>query len=266
MACTRRSAACATCAMRADYATVQGERILPFIIALDEAGSNLAPAPGELQRFCYTITGVGEDTSAYVDLSHMMLGVCPDIPLSALSDVTVVIDGVEQEIEMGENVDILPPDQPDPPTGCPGLKLDFEVDKEDGVMRLCFSLATTYAVGPVPICLYGGGIVAEGLSICGPVCENAGGCMTMSYQNTTMSVPVVITPTVRMGETTTTCCGEATVTPGTTPGVCGFTLTRRLCVAVPIYFGAEAAIGSASLECGGISSTFCADCGEEPGE
>lgn len=49
------------CELTVDYSNVTtGNRILPFVFALDLAASNLTPGPGQNQRFCYNVTGVGD--------------------------------------------------------------------------------------------------------------------------------------------------------------------------------------------------------------
>ena len=166
------------CSTEVDYSSVVvEERIAPFIIELD-GSSVLNPGPGENQKFCYSITGVGEDTSEFVDLSHWVLVLCPNITEEQITNVQVFIDGVEQDVEFGSggNVELFVPPQTDPPTGCPGLKFDFGLSKvagsEDSVGLFCFELTTPYPVCSegVDTCLSAGGITFSGLSICGPCC------------------------------------------------------------------------------------------------
>ncbi len=157
-----------SCNYETDYSTVIGERILPFVFSLNTETSVLTPKPGEYQRFCYDIAGVGTDTPLYADLSHFLLGICSAITQEDILDVTVVIDGKSQNVIWGENVELKTIQHPDPPTGCTGLKFDFPLDKVDGEMQVCFSLVRPYAVGPVNLCLFGGGQTASGLTICGP--------------------------------------------------------------------------------------------------
>ena len=118
MSCNCARTACNT---SIDYAQVPGDRILPFEFTLDVENSNLFPDAGENQRFCYTVEGKGEDNSGFADLSHFVMGVCADITEDMLSGVSVVIDGVSQDVEIGENVAIMTADNPDPTTGCAGL-------------------------------------------------------------------------------------------------------------------------------------------------
>lgn len=159
-----------SCNLAIDYNQVGGESILPFVIELDLQASNLQPGPNERQRFCYNITGVGQDSRDYADLSHFVLGICSDITEEEIVNVSVVIDGVEQEVIFGENVELRTPNNPDPLTGCAGLKFDFGLDKVDGEMTVCFELTRPYPIGPNEVCLFGGGRSARRLGICGPVC------------------------------------------------------------------------------------------------
>ncbi len=107
-------------------------------------------------------------------------------------DVTVVIDGKSQNVIWGENVELKTIQHPDPPTGCTGLKFDFPLDKVDGEMQVCFSLVRPYAVGPVNLCLFGGGQTASGLTICGPSCGSTESCESTFYQKETVCVPVTV--------------------------------------------------------------------------
>lgn len=166
-----------SCQIEIDYSTVpvQG-RVIPFTVELDLALSNLDPGPGENQRFCYRLTGVGEDDPDFIDLSHWVLSLCPEITADQIVNVTVTIDGQPQDVEFGPdgNVTLFRPPAVDPPTGCSGLKFDFGLSKvegaEDSVGVFCFELTTPFPLGDVEVCLSGGGETARGLFICGPVC------------------------------------------------------------------------------------------------
>ena len=69
--------------------------------SLNTETSVLTPKPGEYQRFCYDIAGVGTDTPLYADLSHFLLGICSAITQEDILDVTVVIDGKIAERNLG---------------------------------------------------------------------------------------------------------------------------------------------------------------------
>jgi hypothetical protein len=166
-----------TCETEIDYSTVTvQDRVLPFLVELDLGLSNLIPGPEENQRFCYRLTGVGEDEPQFIDLSHWVLSLCEEITADEIVNITVTINGEEQEVIFSEdgNVTLFRPPATDPQTGCPGLKFDFGLNKvegeEDSVGVFCFELTTPYPIGDVEVCLFGGGTTARGLSICGPVC------------------------------------------------------------------------------------------------
>lgn len=256
------------CNLGIDYSTVQGERILPFQISLNLTESILNPAVGENQRFCYDIEGVGEDVPLYADLSHLVFGICDEIPAEEIVNITVAINGVDQEVVFGEggNVELRTADRPDPPTGCPGLKFDFPLDKVFGTMRICFELTTVRQVAGIDVCLFGGNTTAKGLKICGPACEKQNGsCPVVGYQRANVCVPVTVTPFAHVGTPITSCCGEAVVTAGgncpQNGGICRFTISQQICVAVPVEFGARAVAGTPSVQCGEASNTnICTDC------
>lgn len=256
----------APCVSVIDYTAVHGNRILPFEFALDSA-SVLYPVPGQNQRFIYTVTAKGTDQSQYADLSHFVLAICPDITEEMLANVTVTIDGVLQPVVIGGNVAILPPDQPDTPTGCAGLKFDFGLNKVTGVMKVAFELTEPHPIGPVTVCVFGGGTALNDLAICGPVCgQVVTTCPAVAYQSARICVPVTITPFASTGETTTYCCGDPIIATGeiTCPGIplgtCVFTITQDICVKVPVTFGANAAVGDYSVQCLSATPAMCEGC------
>ncbi len=167
--------------------------------------------------------------------------------------MTVVIDGREQTVELGENVEIVT----DPTTGCRGLKFDFGLDKEDGEMRVAFALTDVYPIGPAAVCIKGGQQVLTGKTICGPVCpRECGSCRDAEgHQSVEVCVPVTVTVTAEAGEPEVFCCGEAASFPGECPGdatpSCTFHVTQRLCVAVPLTFDVDAEAGDTKVRCVG---------------
>jgi len=242
------------------------DRILPFVIALDLQNSNLSPAPGENQRFCYTVTGVGTDTSIYADLSHLVLGICDQITADQITNITV--NG--QVVQLGDKVELRTPENPDPPTGCAGLKFDYPVNKVGGTLAFCFELTTPYPVCPNEVCLFGGNVTADTLSICGPCCGSSEVCESVGYQPATVCVPVTVTPFANPGTTTTTCCGPTVIIPGaiecdggTKNGSCHFTMSQDICVAVPVEFGARTFVGEPSVTCEDATDVdVCTNCGD----
>ncbi|MDY5649189.1 MAG: hypothetical protein SPF84_10565 [Lachnospiraceae bacterium] len=251
------------CSNVVDYSSVSGSRILPFRFMLDEETSILSPAAGEYQRFCYDVEGVGQDTSQYADLSHFLLGICPQITREDIREVTVVIDGMPQQVVWGENVEIKTEEKPDPPTGCAGLKINFPLDKVDGEMQVCITMQRPYAVGKANVCVFGGNVTATGLSICGPVCGEEEACSSVFYQTETVCVPVRVTPVATPGDAKARCCGSPEVRTetgcsGGSPS-CMFTIKQKLCIEIPISFGAVIETGQATVQCGGVSEEGC-DC------
>lgn len=250
-----------TCSETVDYSKVPGERILPFLFVLNEADSVLHPEEGDYQKFCYDVTGVGQNTSEYADLSHFLLGICKEITEEDIIAVTVVIDGVPQEVDWGKNVEIKTEDKPDPPTGCTGIKFDFPLNKVNGVMQVCITLTQPYAIGPVNVCAFGGNTTATGLSICGPVCGNIPSCGSTFYQKETVCVPVTITPFATSKAATARCCGNPVVSKQAScprgEKTCSFTVTQPLCIEISIEFGADIDTGTASVVCGDISEEGC---------
>lgn len=252
-----------TCSKTADYSQVMGNPILPFLFTLNEADSVLNPAEGQNQKFCYDVEGVGQNTSKYADLSHFLLGICKDIAREDIVSVTVVIDGVSKEVIWGENVEIKTEEHPDPTTGCVGIKFDFPLNKVTGEMQVCITLAKTYAVGPVTVCVKGGTTFANNLTICGPVCGGVPSCESTFFQKETVCVPVTVTPFANSKNATARCCGNPVVTKQDAcpkgEKACTFTVTQPLCIEISIEFGADIDTGTASVVCGEVSETGC-DC------
>lgn len=249
------------CSKTVDYSTVTGDRILPFQFTLNQEKSILIPGEGEHQVWCYNVEGKGEDSPLFADLSHFVLGICKDITEEDILDIAVTVDGVPQEVIWGENVEIRTDEKPDPPTGCVGLKFDFGLDKVDGTMEFCITLAEPFAIGPVNVCVFGGNVTATGLTICGPVCGTEPSCENTFFQRNRVCVPVTVTPFATPGEATVTCCGQPSVdTRNTCPGTetsCTFTVTQELCIRIPISFGADVKTGTAKVQCGTVSETPC---------
>lgn len=255
-----------TCNNRIDYSNFPGERILPFIFYLNTEDSVLYPSEGEYQKFCYDIIGVGEDTSEYADLSHFLLGICNTITQNDIVEITVSINDDPQNVVWGENVEIKTEEKPDNPTGCIGLKFDFPLNKQRGLMKVCISLRTPYNIGPVNVCVFGGGTTATGLTICGPACGGNEPCDSVFYQKETVCVPVKVTPFAKPGTAKAICCGKPVVQGGVqcmgNQTSCTFTIKQSLCVEIPVSFGAVIETGTAVVQCGGVSEIEC-DCSDE---
>ena len=82
------------------------------------------------------------------------------------------------------------------------------------------------------------------------------GCPAMSCQDVTVCVPVTIKPYGQVGNAKVQCLGQPVVRsgcencPGTVDGVCQFTISQKLKVQVPVFFGARAEAGKAIVDCG----------------
>lgn len=261
----------AACNTEVDYSQVPGDRVLPFVMTLNMTDSILNPSAGQNQRFCYDLVGVGTDTSTYADLSHFVLNICDQIPAEQITNITVTIDGVPQEVTFGDdgNVQLRTAARPDPPTGCVGLKFDFPLKKDGGEMQVCFELTVPRAVGPNGVCMFGGGVTVNSLAICGPSCAANVQCPVVGYQSASVCVPITVTPFAKVGVPVTTCCGDPVILPGDvcprTTGVCRFTIRQQVCVAVPVEFGANAVAGTPSVQCTGTSKDdICTGCTTPP--
>ena len=161
------------CNYQIDYSTITiGERIVPFEFELDLALSVLNPPTGQNQRFCYRVTGVGENISTYQSLSHWVLSLNPRITLSQIANVEVIIGGVPQTVIIGANVDLFLPPDTDTATGCSGLKFDFWLSKvlnDPGSAGLfCFELTTPYPLGALTVGVTSIQVHSSALDICGP--------------------------------------------------------------------------------------------------
>jgi len=93
-------------------------------------------------------------------------------------------------------------------------------------------------------------------------------CPTVGYQTADVCVPVTVTPYATTGSPVTSCCGDPIIVAGrktcdgTKNGSCIFTITQRVCVAVPVEFGATAVPGDTYVDCIGSSADECVDCNE----
>lgn len=267
MACSACAASQnAACNIVIDYSTVEGKRLLPYMISLDTDRSILEPEEGENQRFCYRICSVGQNVHRCAELEYLMLGICDQIRACDLACIAVMRNGREECVAFGQNVELKTNDNPDRFTGCAGLKFHFPLDKVDGELLICIELTSTYEIGQMPTCLAGCGVTVGGLSLCGPVCRPRTVCERIGYQRMSVRVPITVTPNVRIGRVMTRCLGAPTVTPGFTCApcrakCCTFTMTQQLCVETPVIFGARAHAGEHCVECIAVSAeNICEEC------
>ena len=242
-----------SCNLLADYSQVESDPILPFLVTLNLTSSRLAPAAGENQRFCYDVTGVGEAGCGSADLNRLVLGVCEEITADEIAGISVTIDGEEQEVDFGPggNVILRRAGGPDRGRGSAGLAFYFPLEREDSQMQVCFELTEPRPVGPTPVSLRGGGVTLSSLDICGPVCEQSEQPL-VAYYRADVCAPVSVTPYAVAGAPVVTPCGAPEISLGDDccgRGECGFTIRQRLCVAVPVEFGAMAEARPVATEC-----------------
>ena len=196
-------------------------------------------------------------------MSHWVLGICPTLTEVDLGEVTVTINGEEQDVIIGENVEIFNPPDTDPGGACSGIKFDFGLEEAGDVMTVCFELLTPHQIGPNLVCVTGGGETLSTETICGPVCGIIEECETTVFQNIGVCVPVTITPTAIVGPIDVLCCGPATVSTSPCrlggPTSCTFYVRQNLCAEVPIRFSAMGEADSAVVTCGAPNQEGC-DC------
>lgn len=95
-------------------------------------------------------------------------------------------------------------------------------------------------------------------------------CPATGFQKVEICVPVTVKPFAKTGTTVTKCYGEPIVTPGivtcegTKNGECFFTISQKICVQVPVEFGAESSTGDTFINCLDASSeNICLDCNKD---
>lgn len=102
----------------------------------------------------------------------------------------------------------------------------------------------------------------EDMLLTEPPKEDAYNCDHVFYQTDLISVPVKVVPFAKAGPSTVACCGTPVITAGSTcigeaDKVCEFTITQKICVRLPLCFGAKVAVDKARVQCGGTSETEC---------
>ena len=80
-------------------------------------------------------------------------------------------------------------------------------------------------------------------------------CTAVGAQAVDLCVPVTVRPSAVAGQTLVKCCGSPVITPGidicpdTPITMCGFTINQKICIEVPVQFGADAETGDAHIAC-----------------
>ena len=99
-------------------------------------------------------------------------------------------------------------------------------------------------------------------------------CATVAYREIELCVPITVKPFANVKEVVVRCCGEPTIgnaddrCKGVVGGVCDFNIHQRICVEVPVEFGAESHAEEVHVECGTASTEPCRSCKpvyQEPG-
>jgi len=104
----------------------------------------------------------------------------------------------------------------------------------------------------------------QGEDCCDQLREIPVPCNNVFYQTDLVSVPVKVIPFAKAGPCTTACCGSPIITIGDTcqgevGQVCEFTITQKLCVKLPLHFGAAVKVDRPRVQCGSASEKEC-DC------
>ena len=95
--------------------------------------------------------------------------------------------------------------------------------------------------------------------------NNPPGCHVDGQQMIDVCLPVSVTPMATVGNVTTRCCGPAIITrgdnvcPGIPNGTCNFTIRQRMCVKVPVDFGAIVTPGEPHILCTDDGCDNCPD-------
>lgn len=243
-----------------------GGRTGSRLIVLDNTNSILNPPAGTCQRFCYQIFAEDAQGNVYVPLEYVVLGLGQNIGKKDFNDLTVSINGVRQNVVWGQNAWVLSANDPDHVTGCAGLKLMFPLNNATDVMTVCMTMKRVYTSGMVNGCLNANGEAFTGLSVVGPLASEGEACPSTAYQEVDVCLPVTITPYATVGDAAVTCCGAPTITQGgdtctgTVGGQCTFTISQRMCVALPVTFGANTQAGEYSVACGNAGEGECQSC------
>ena len=80
-------------------------------------------------------------------------------------------------------------------------------------------------------------------------------CATINHRLVDLCVPVNVKPFTNIGKVKVTCCDDATVVPGieecigTPSGECNFTIKQRICVEIPVEFGADVTTEEVHISC-----------------
>jgi|GEM_PF-1481680 len=92
-------------------------------------------------------------------------------------------------------------------------------------------------------------------------------CAAVGYREIELCVPVSVKPFADTDGAKVRCCGDPIIVSGDDdrcrgiPGItCDFNIVQRICVEVPVVFGAESEAGEARVVCYDASTEPCRNC------
>lgn len=92
-------------------------------------------------------------------------------------------------------------------------------------------------------------------------------CSAFAFQEASVCVPVEVIPYAKSGDVKVFCKGEPIIDsgciecPGSIDSKCHFTITQKICVKVPVEFGANTLVGNPHIKCDKASShNICKRC------
>ena len=235
----------------ADYSKVLGGKNLPFVVELDEAYCVFDPAPGDNQKYCYSVTAVS-GVSNTENMDYFVLGIDPDITADQIKNIKVTVNGSARTVRFNTS-------NPNVRLTNAGIRFDFEVSRSGGIMEICFELTDAYEVGSVPVSLYGEDATKTGLTIGGPCalrtdpdpdpdpekenCYEINACGRFAVKVFEFSVPVSIKPLVITHKPEVRCLGDLRIEPDKKEcdhdheqECYDYTLTQRISVKTPVDF------------------------------
>ncbi|MCL2811071.1 MAG: hypothetical protein FWD25_04180 [Clostridia bacterium] len=239
----------------ADYSKVLGGKNLPYVVELDEESCILNPSAGKNQKFCYSVTTVS-GVSNTESMESLLLGIHPGITPEQIKNIAVSINGTARTVRFNTS-------NPNVRLTSSGLRFDFEVNKNNSIMKICFELTSAHEVCSIPVNLYGEDATKTGLTIGGPCgprtdpdpdeepdeenCFENSTCTRYGLKVFEFSVPVSIKPVVVTHKPEVRCLGEAKIEPGKKEchdereyehehDQFDFTLSQKISVKTPVEF------------------------------
>jgi len=95
-------------------------------------------------------------------------------------------------------------------------------------------------------------------------------CSSVAHRDVELCVPVSVRPFANTGNTIVRCCGLPIIGQlpdgcrGVPGGTCNFNITQRICVEVPVQFGAETTTGETFVLCAEAIAGACINCPQIP--